>query len=106
VTLTFETALLNAIEVQLDDVHVTATERLVVLERYTTESRLRIALPLLAARNPGRKFKHAEIAAFVSASREKTTRALLALRASGEYRDELTDHKIDVTEAIKRAKTR
>lgn len=72
------------------DLNVSEGEWVAILLRYTTEARLRVALPLLAVRCPGRKFKHRELAAFVGHSREKVTCALKRLRASGEYRDEVT----------------
>lgn len=73
-----------------EDVKLTVFEWINILRVYTAEARLRILLPLLALRNPGRKYRHRDLAILISASREKTTRALGVLAKKGEYDGQLT----------------
>lgn len=70
--------------------HVTAMEQAVILARYSIIARLRCAIPLLAVRNPGRKFTHKELAAVVCTSRERVGKSIARLCADGHYAGEIT----------------
>lgn len=82
--------LLNDVHARCAGFHVTAEEWVVVLRLITADARLRLALPLLKERNPGRRFTHAELATFTGLRRETVLKTLARLRESGEYADEIT----------------
>lgn len=73
-----------------DRFNVTSTELVVILSRYSIIARLRLAIPLLAIRNPGRKFTHKELGAVVCTSRERVGKSLARLRTDGLYAGEIT----------------
>jgi hypothetical protein len=80
----------NEVREVSDKFHVTATERVIILARYSIIARLRCAIPLLAVRNPGRKFTHKELAAVVCTSRERVGKSIARLCADGHYAGEIT----------------
>jgi hypothetical protein len=84
---------LDGLEAMCIGVDLSAIEWVRILLRYKTVERLKIAMPLLRERNPGRKFTHADLARIVGASREKVTRALGQLTRNGEYHGEMTGRR-------------
>jgi CRP-like cAMP-binding protein len=82
---------MTEIEERAKTFNITEREWVLILVRYTTVARLRYALPLLASRNPGRRFTHKELSSLVGSSREKVTKSLARLREQGEYADEITN---------------
>lgn len=91
----FADDVLSEVRARCASFNVTEAEWVVILRLSSAEARMRLVLPLLRARCPGRRFKHAELAVLTGLCRRQVIRILNRLRDSGEYADEITRRHVD-----------
>ena len=87
----FAVSFRDEVRITCERFNISLAELVIILSCYTTFDRLRLAIPLLATRNPGRKFTHKELGTVVNTSRERITKSLFRLREDGHYAGEITN---------------